>query len=192
MTQQTGPISFFAERALRRMEKRYDYSFDYVRHMWHVSRGAFRRFSFGFIWFANGRDALPADAGAVASIVSVLDGDCGPCTQISVNIALERGVSPDVLTAAVEGDVNALPENLALVYRFTDAIVNGDFHATQMREEILDLYGEKGLVDLANIIAAGQVYPALKRTLGFGETCLKVKVQSEDVRARRLGAKQAA
>lgn len=192
MTQHTGPISWFAERNLRKMEKRYDYSFDYVRHLWHVSRGAWRRFSFGFMWFATGRDSLPADAGAVAGIVSTLHADCGPCTQITVNMALEAGVSPAILSAAVSGDLNALPANLALIYRFTHAIVNGSYDAADMREDVLKLYGEKGLVDLASVIAAGQVYPTLKRTLGFGETCLKVTVDHTDVDAHRLEAKAAA
>ncbi len=192
MTQHTGPISWFAERSLRKMEKRYDYNFDYVRHLWHVSRGAWRRFSFGFMWFATGRDSLPANAGAVAGIVSTLHADCGPCTQITVNMALEAGVSPRVLSAAVSGDLNALPDDLALVYRFTHAVVNGSYNASEMREGVLKLYGEKGLVDLASVIAAGQVYPTLKRTLGFGETCLKVTVDRTDVDAHRLGAKAAA
>jgi len=191
-TQQTGPISWFAERALRKMEKRYDYSFDYVRYLWHVSRGGWRRFSFGFMWFASGRDSLPADAAAIAGIVSTLHADCGPCTQITVNMALEGGVDPDILSAAVSGDLNALPENLALVYRFTHAVVNGDFGATEMRENIIGLYGEKGLVDMASVISAGQVYPTLKRTLGFGETCLRVAVGASDVDAHRLETKAAA
>ncbi|MGD1935002.1 MAG: hypothetical protein ACFB0Z_10955 [Candidatus Phaeomarinobacter sp.] len=192
LTQMVGPISWFAERTLRKMEKRYDYSFDYVRYLWHTSRGAYRRFSFGFMWFATGRDVLPADAGAVAGIVSTLHADCGPCTQITVNMATEAGVSPDVLSAAVAGDLNALPANLALVYRFTHAVVNADYNAGDMREEVIKLYGEKGLADLAAVIAAGQVYPTLKRTLGFGETCLKVTVDKHDVDAHRLEAKAAA
>lgn len=192
MTQNIGPISWFAERSLRKMEKRYDYSFDYVRYLWHVSRPAYRRFTFGFMWFATGREVLPADAGAVAGIVSTLHADCGPCTQITVNIAAEAGVPASVLSAAVSGDLNALPENLALVYRFTHAVVNADYNASEMREEVVKLYGEKGLADMAAVIAAGQVYPSLKRTLGFGETCLKVTVNQHDVDAHRLGAKAAA
>ena len=192
MTQHTGPISWLTERALRKMERRYDYSFDYVRHLWHTSRGAYRRFSFGFMWFARGRDVLPAEAGAVAGIVSTLHADCGPCTQITVNMAAEAGVSPDILSAAVAGDLTALPGDLALVYRFAHAVVNADYNADEMREEIISLYGQKGLADLATIIAAGQVYPMLKRTLGFGETCLMVTVGKQAVDAHRLEAKAAA
>ena len=40
-------------------------------------------------------------------------------------------------------------------------------------------------------IAAGQVFPVLKRTLGFGETCLKVKVGDADVAAARPEIKAA-
>jgi alkylhydroperoxidase/carboxymuconolactone decarboxylase family protein YurZ len=185
MPKQTAPISFFLERMFRRMEKRYDYSFDYMRHMWHVSRPAFRRFSFGFIWFARGRDTLPAAPAAVAAIVSTMKADCGPCTQISVNMALEQGVGEDILAATVAGDLAALPRDLALVYRFAEAVVNGDFDATDMREGFLELYGEGGLVDLSTAIAVGQVYPVLKRTLGFGETCLKVKVGNADIAASK-------
>jgi len=185
MPKQTAPISFFLERMFRRMEKRYDYSFDYMRHMWHVSRPAFRRFSFGFMWFARGRDNLPTAPAAVAAIVSTMKADCGPCTQISVNMALEQGVGEDILAATVAGDLAALPRDLALVYRFTEAVVNGDFDATDMREDFLELYGEGGLVDLSTAIAVGQVYPVLKRTLGFGETCLKVKVGNTDIAANK-------
>ncbi len=191
MSKQTAPISFFLERIFRRMEKRYDYSFDYMRHMWHVSRPAFRRFSYGFMWFARGRDSVPVAAAAVAGIVSTMKADCGPCTQISVNMALEQKVPEHILRATVAGDVDALPPELALVYRFTKAVVNGDFHATEIREEILGIYGDKGLIDLSSAIAAGQVFPVLKRTLGFGETCLKVKVGDADVAAARPEIKAA-
>ncbi|MEQ8745866.1 hypothetical protein [Pyruvatibacter sp.] len=187
----TGPISFFAERSLRRLERRYDYNFDYVRYLWHISRPAFRRFTFGFGWFANGRKNLPADAGAIAGIVSTLHADCGPCTQITVNMALEAGVDPTVLSMAIAGDIEALPNDLALVYRFTKAIVNGDFQASVLRDQIVTRYGEKGLIDLSTIISVGQVYPVLKRTLGFGETCLRVQVGPQTVDARRADAKAA-
>lgn len=181
----TSPVSFFVERNLRQMETRYDYSFDYVRYMWHTSRSAFRRFSFGFMWFAKGRDALPADAAAIAGIVSTMHADCGPCTQISVNIALEAGVDPKILEHAVSGNLDALPANLALIYRFASAIVAGDYQAGEMREDVIRIYGEKGLIDLASAIASGQVYPMMKRTMGFGETCLKVRVGGQDVDAHR-------
>jgi len=192
MAHKTTPIAFWFERPMRRMERRYAYNLDYLRHVWHVSRGAFRRFAFGFMWFASGRDALPADAAAIAGIVSTRHADCGPCTQITVDMALEAGVDPAVLKAAIAGDLDHLPHALALVYRFAHAVVTADITAGDMRPHIVDLYGEKGLVDLATAIAVGQVYPAFKRTLGFGDTCLQVTINAEPVKAQRLRAHAAA
>ena len=185
------PISFLFERMLRRMEKRYDYDFSYVRHLWHVSRPAFRRFMYGFMWFSQGRDALPPEAGAVAGIVATMHADCGPCTQITVNMALEKGVDPAILRATVAGDLASLGPDLAAVFEFTRAVTAADYSATELRERVRSLYGEKSLVDLGTVIAAAQVYPMLKRTLGYGEACLKVRVAGEDVTARRATAEAA-
>lgn len=185
------PVSFVTERILRRMEKRYDYDFSYVRHLWHVSRPAFRRFMYGFMWFSQGRDALPADAGAVAGIVATMHADCGPCTQITVNMALEKGVDPAILRATVAGDRASLGPDLCDVYDFARAVTRADYGATELRERVRAAYGEKGLADLATVIAAAQVYPMLKRTLGYGEACLKVRVAGEDVSAYRAPAEAA-
>ncbi len=181
----TRPISFFLERTLRQMEKRYDYDFSYVRHIYHVSRPAFRRYMFGFMWFSRGREALPAAAGAVGGIVGTMHADCGPCTQITVNMGLEAGVDPAILRAAVAGDLAALGPDLALVYRYSKAIMDADYGAVEMREQVRRLYGEKGLLDLAVVLASAQVYPTMKRTLGYGEACLKVRVGNDDVAAQK-------
>lgn len=180
-----GPVFRPLERALKRVERRYDYDFSYVRHLWHVSRPAFRRFMLGFMWFARGRDALPADAAAVAGVVASMHADCGPCTQITVNMALEQGVDPAILRAAIAGDRDALGPDLADVHAFAQAVTRADYGTQELRARVRARYGEKALVDLGTIIAAAQVYPMLKRALGYGEACLRVRVGDGEVAAVR-------
>jgi hypothetical protein len=46
--------------------------------------------------------------------------DCGPCTQLVCNMALEERVDPDVIAAVVTADLNALDTETALTVQFTE------------------------------------------------------------------------
>lgn len=156
-------------RRLSVQEKSLGASLDYVRHMLNVSFGAFRRFAL-IQPMAGYRRVLPADAYHVARLVATQNADCGSCVQIEVNLARRDGVEPSILQAVLNDELDALPQELADVCRFTNAVVTAR-DDEPLREAVRARFGETGLVELALAIASSQVFPTVKRTLGYARSC---------------------
>jgi hypothetical protein len=125
------------------------------------------------------RDA-PAAALAAAGIAATLREDCGPCTQIGVDIAERGGVPAPVLRAILAGDTAAMGETAALAWRFAQASLNRDMEsADPIRDEIVRRWGQKALVAVSLAIVTGRMYPTLKYALGHGRTCQRIVVAGE-------------
>jgi hypothetical protein len=123
------------------------------------------------------RKAAPGAALAAAGIVGTLAEDCGPCTQISVDLALAGGVKADVVRAILAGDAAAMGADAALAYRFARASLARDLEAGDAaRDEIVRRWGQKGLIALAMSLTSARMYPTLKYAMGYGKTCSKVVV----------------
>ncbi len=97
---------------ITRMEKDFDYDASYMRDILAVSPWTFLKFA--VVTTLVPRRGAPGAAVAAAGIVGTLAEDCGPCTQISVEIATRGGVKPEVLRAILAGDEAAMGENAAL------------------------------------------------------------------------------
>jgi hypothetical protein len=124
------------------------------------------------------RRAAPADLLAAAGLAAVLAEDCGPCVQISVDMASRGGVQPQVLRAILAGDEAAMGETAALGWRFARASLARDMAvADPLREEILRRWGERGLAATALAITTARMYPTLKYALGYGRSCSRVAVE---------------
>jgi alkylhydroperoxidase family enzyme len=157
-------------------EKELGVSMDYLRHILRVSLRAFFRF-LKFFRLSEYRRALPAAPYHVARIVATRDEDCGPCLQIEVALAKKDGVPADVLRAVLAGEASNLSEDLADVYRFTEAVVRASGEEDLYRERVRRRYGEEGLVELALAMAWCRVFPITKRALGHAMSCAKVRVE---------------
>ena len=174
-------------RWLDGFEKTWRYDASYMRQVLRVSPASLLKFAIG----ARAPDvkAAPAEALFAAGLVGTLSEDCGPCTQISVDIATASGVSPAVLAAVLAGDEAAMGETAALVWRFARASLARDIEACDpLRDEIVRRWGEKGLVAIGLSLTAARMYPTLKYALGYGKTCSKVTVGGQDVAPMRLVA----
>ena len=134
------------------------------------------------------RDA-PGAALVAAGIVGTLAEDCGPCTQIAVDMASTHDIPSAILRAIVAGDEAAMGETAALAWRFARASLARDMQACDpLRDEIVRRWGEKGLVAIGLSLTAARMYPTLKYALGYGKACSKVVVAGEDVAPRALAA----
>ena len=156
-------------------EKAFGENLDHLRYILAISLGAFRRYSKIFP-LSSYRNALPADAFHVARLVSVRAQDCGTCVQTVVNQAKADGVPVDVLKAVVASTPDALPPDLADVYRFATAVTAATYDEDPLRDKLRERYGPNGLVELAIAIAAVPFYPLSKRALGYAKSCSKVVV----------------
>lgn len=169
-------IRFFLRRRLDSEEKKLGESMDYLRHVLDVSPGAFLRFA-SIMPFANSRKSLPAEAWFVAQVVGAQKEDCGPCLQITVNLARQAKVDPGVLRATLDRRFDDLPEELATVARFAVAVVEATYDEDALRAALRERYGERGLVEIAYAIASSRIPPTLKRGLGFARSCKEVEVR---------------
>jgi len=163
---------------IARMERDYDYDASYMREVLETSPCTFLKFS--VITGVVARRDAPAAALAAAGLVGKLAEDCGPCTQIGVDIASRSGVKPAVLRAILAGDEAAMGADAALAYRFARASLERDMQrADPERDEIVRRWGRKGLVALSMALTTARMYPTLKYALGHGRACSRVMVGGE-------------
>ncbi len=85
-------------------------------------------------------------------------------------------VPGDVLRALASRQLDEAPGDVALGFRYGEAIAQGVM-ADEMRDQIRAKWGEQGLIELAFTIATARFYPAVKRGMGFAHTCERVVVE---------------
>lgn len=169
-------IRAFLRRKLDSEERKLGESMDYLRHVVDVSPGAFLRFA-SLMPFANSRKVLPADAWFVAQVVGAQKEDCGPCLQITVNLARQAKVDPELLQATLDRRFEDLPEDLATVARFAEAVSDATYDEAGLRTALRERYGERGLIEIAYAITSSRIPPTLKRGLGFARSCSEIDVR---------------
>jgi hypothetical protein len=127
------------------------------------------------------RRDLPTEAWCAAGITAVRHEDCGPCTQLAVTMAERAGVSPVILSAVLADNPDAMPPDVALVWKFTRATLAHDAGADVYRDAIVNRWGRRALVSLAFAITAARIYPTVKYALGHGKACMRVDVSGTPV-----------
>src|SRR5262249_8550752 len=86
---------------------------------------------------SNYRKDVPPAVYCAAGLVGAMAEDCGPCTQLGLDMAQRAGVDPAVLRAVVARDFEAMPEGVALAVRFAEASLRHAPAADELREERL-------------------------------------------------------
>jgi alkylhydroperoxidase family enzyme len=168
-------LGFLIRRKIRSTEKKLGEPLDYLREMFDKAPGAF--WQFAKVAKSSGyHNKLPAAPFHVARLVAVHIQDCGPCVQTCVNLAKADGVDPAVLRSALAGDFDALPEALADVARFAQAVTSGTGDEDTYRERLRAVFGDEAMIELALAITLCQTFPILKRGLGHAKSCSLVKV----------------
>ena len=102
--------------------------------------------------------------------------DCGPCTQLAVNMASRAGIVPDDLRAIVAGDPARMSAEASLGYRFAKAVLAHDSEIDTLRDEIVQRWGRKALGAISLCAVAGRTFPRLRFALGHREICHAVDV----------------
>jgi hypothetical protein len=120
------------------------------------------------------------DIWAGAILASVLDGDCGACAQLVCDDAVAMGVAPSHLAACLRRDFQAAGD-VGLGYLFAEAAIEGAQDTDALRAEIVRRHGARAAIAAAFAAASGRVYPVLKRGLGHGAACQRIKLGAEEV-----------
>lgn len=168
-------IRRWLESWLRRTERKVGASLEEFRFLLRHAPGWFLRLVC-LIPISARRTVLPVDGFHVVRLVAVMAEDCGGCVQAEVNIARQAGVDKAVLQAVLDQRPGKLSAELSDLFYFADAVVHATNQEAEVRERIRKRYGDRGLAELAMVIAVRRVFPQVKRALGFLTSCSHVKV----------------
>ena len=168
-------IKWVLRRAIDKFEREWNYDASYIRDMIDASPRAAWLFS-RVTALGQFRRDLPIEAWSAAGIIAVRNEDCGPCTQLAVTMAERAGVGQEVLHAILADNLDAMPPDVALVWKFTHSTLAHDAAADEYRAAIVKRWGRRALVSVAFAITAARIYPTVKYALGHGKACMRVVV----------------
>lgn len=171
-------IRWLFNRQLTAFQKKWNYDASYAREVLEADPMALVAFMMISGVLGNRRGAPPAARFAV-SMVAVMAEDCGPCSQLGVDMALAAGIDPRVIRAVAQRDYAAMPDGVVVAVRFAEASLAHSPEADEPREEIVRRWGQKGLVSLAMALTASRMYPTAKYALGHGKACQRLTFAGE-------------
>lgn len=163
-------IRWGLRRMVRAFGAQYRYDVSYMQDVLDISTNAGARLVLGprIIQYPGPKAAAGLVAGAY--LASTLDGDCGPCAQLVIDMALAGGCDPDLLRACVEGRAEAAGD-VGLGFRFAQAAIAGLPETDALAARIRETAGAEALVAASFGAAMGRFYPVFKRGMGHGAVC---------------------
>ena len=173
-------LKWILKQGVRKFERQWNYDAAYLREMADVSPRAALLFS-RVAAMGQFRKDIPFDVWCTAGLTAIRQEDCGPCTQLGVQMAERAGVPHATLRAVLTDDVHAMPADVALVWRFTRATLAHDLEADKYREAILQRWGRRALLSVTFAITAARIYPTVKYALGHGKACTRVVVGNQPI-----------
>jgi len=168
-------LSWLISRRIDAFEKEYSYDMSYMRDLLDASLRATMVFHRATV-LGQHCEELPKDAWYAAKLVSMLQEDCGPCTQLLVDMAARDGRSPEMIRAVLQNDRQSMSDEVRLCVEFATAVLNRDPAADRLRQEVVERFGRRALISLAFALLSSKLYPTLKYALGYGHACSVVHV----------------
>lgn len=171
---------FIARRMLRSFSKRYGYDTSYIEMVLNEAPSAF--FKLAPLMKASAhREVVPVETSFAAKLAGALGEDCGPCTQLCVDMALEAGMAKDQIEAVLRRDIRAMTPDVLLGFQFADAVVHRSMEDETCRDAVRARWGDKGVIDLTMALQMGRLFPMLKLGLGYAKECRRVTVAGDQV-----------
>jgi hypothetical protein len=171
-------LKWFLRRRIAAFERTWNYQASYLREM--IDTDPRAMMIFGKVQgLSQYRKDVPLAPYCAAGLIAVMAEDCGPCTQLGIDMAERAGVDPAILRAVVARDYQAMPYDVALAARFTEATLRHAPEADDLREEVVRQWGKRGLISLSFRILAARMYPTLKYALGHGQACTRLRIGGE-------------
>lgn len=171
-------------RMTKRFEREWSYDASYLHEIIELAPDTLVRFQ-TFQRLAAYQGEAPALLIAGATLGAMLEEDCGPCAQLTVDMLLARGVSPSVVRALIEGDLDRMDVSAALGYRFARALMRREEAVQSLRRTIARQYGQSATLAVAYAVMVARSYPLLKRALGHDQACLKLQVDGHSQTVRQ-------
>src|SRR5262245_3228575 len=151
-------IRWFFRRQIAAFERTWNYDAGYVHELIDTDPRTFMALG-KVMGLSQYRKDIPPAARAAAGIIAVMAEDCGPCTQLAIDMAEHEGIDPAILRAVVARDFAAMPYEVALAARFAQKTIAHAPEADDLREEVVRQWGKRALVSLAFAIMAARLFP---------------------------------
>ena len=171
-------IKWFLRRWIATFERTWNYDAAYMHEVLDADPKALLAFS-KVAGVSRYRKDVPRAAYFAAAITGTMAEDCGPCTQLGIDMAEREGVDPAVLRAVVTREYAAIPYEVALASRFAEATLEHAPEADDLREEVVAQFGKRGLISLSFAMLAARMFPTLKYALGHGHACRRLNIGGE-------------
>jgi len=171
-------IGVFAKRLIDAMERHLKSDMSYLRELQAASPRGFGKFLKATA-LARHCEVVPIMASHAARLTSLSFEDCGPCVQIAVDQAHAAGMDDATLRAILVGDIEEMPQDIALAHRFARSVLSKSADLAEVREAVRQRWGGKGVVDLTLATQGSRLYPMIKVGLGFAESCRQIQVGAE-------------
>ncbi len=175
------------KRMILKFGKHYDYDVGYMLHMLETTPEVMNAFN-GLSKLAGYRKTAPANAHMAAGLCGVLHEDCGPCVQLTVDMAREAGVASDQIEAVLTGDHASMASDTALGYRFASALITRSSDEDAAREDVRSAFGDAAVIELTLAAQVSRVFPMVKTGLGYGKSCGRISVGDRDINPMREAA----
>ena len=159
----------------RKFEKRYNYDGTYMHELLEDSLGGFKAFQ-KFMPMSQYREKCPGDVYFTAKLMAMQEADCGSCLALNVKMAVEAGMSRK-LVSGILNDQGELPEALEDVRNFARAVASAGSIDPDLLERIRRRYGRTAVAELALAIASARIFPTLKRSFGYAQSCALTPVE---------------
>lgn len=170
----------FLHGRLAQLEKSFGYDATYLHEVIDISVPAFVKFGL-FQTMSSHRKNIPRDVWYAARIAATLSEDCGPCTQLVVDMAVREGMPREIVSALLRSDFQKAGSDAEFGFRYGLAVSKNTDTALAFSETAAERYGNQALVSLAYAVACSRVYPTLKRGLGHGVACTKITIANETI-----------
>ena len=115
-------LRWLFRRAVSAFERQWNYDAGYLREIIDASPLAAWRF-INAARLGNYRREVPIETLVAAGLTAIRSEDCGPCTPLGTAMAERQGVRPEILRAILADDVAAMPDDVALAWRFTKVVL---------------------------------------------------------------------
>jgi hypothetical protein len=150
-------------------EEHYDYDCTYMRDMAKSSPEGFKTYT-NFMPMGSYNNKLSKNAIWVCKLASTLTEDCGACVQLAIKMALEQGVSIEIVKTTVLNP-EKLNDDLKLIFKFSQAVSLGNDDFSSLQKSVAQKHSNEELTELALAISSTKVYPTIKRALGHFKSC---------------------
>jgi len=161
---------------LEGFQSHYNYDTTYMKDMLKFAPSAYEKFE-AFLPMASHVNETPKDVIYVSKIASMQNEDCSACLQLNVDMAIEAGVSKEVISEVVFNEGKNLSQDLKDVYDFTIAVARNIQVSDELYAKMNASYSKEIMMEIALGIASTKVFPAIKRVLKDDVSCSLIQVK---------------